>query len=290
MAEECTHECGSCGVVRLRRAHGARARRRCRPNAHSNIKHVIAVVSGKGGVGKSLVTSLLASQMQKRGFKVGILDADVTGPSIPKTFGITGPAGRPTSTASCPPPTAKRHQGHVREPACCPPRTTSRSHGAARWCPAPSASSGARRNWGDIDYLFVDMPPGTSDVFLTVFQSAAGGRHRHRVGPAGAGRHDRGQGRATWRTDLNVPVVGLVGEHGVLRVRRVRQEALHLRRAAGRGRGREVRHPRATPRCRSTRPFARLCDAGKVEEYDVEGALDTIVEQVEAAHREEKAE
>ena len=88
--EECTHECGSCGVA------GCGDREDAGPstfptNARTNIKHVIGVVSGKGGVGKSLVTSLLASQMQKKGFSVGILDADVTGPSIPKTFGITNP-------------------------------------------------------------------------------------------------------------------------------------------------------------------------------------------------------
>ena len=85
--EECTHECGSCGVA------GCGDREDAGPstfptNARTNIKHVIGVVSGKGGVGKSLVTSLLASQMQKKGFSVGILDADVTGPSIPKAFGL----------------------------------------------------------------------------------------------------------------------------------------------------------------------------------------------------------
>ena len=88
--EECTHECGSCGVA------GCGDREDAGPstfptNARTNIKHVIGVVSGKGGVGKSLVTSLLASEMQKRGCSVGILDADVTGPSIPKTFGINAP-------------------------------------------------------------------------------------------------------------------------------------------------------------------------------------------------------
>ena len=89
MAEECSHECGSCGVSGCgdRTAQGPST---IETNSRSNIKHVIGVVSGKGGVGKSLVTSLLASQM-KRGFNVGILDADVTGPSIPKTFGITNP-------------------------------------------------------------------------------------------------------------------------------------------------------------------------------------------------------
>ena len=84
--EECTHECGSCSV-------GDCSDREAGPhtlqtNSRSNIKHVIGVVSGKGGVGKSLVTSILASTMQKKGFRVGILDADITGPSIPKSFGI----------------------------------------------------------------------------------------------------------------------------------------------------------------------------------------------------------
>ena len=90
MAEECTHECSSCGESGCsdRTAQGPST---IETNSRSNIKHVIGVVSGKGGVGKSLVTSLLASEMQKRGKNVGILDADVTGPSIPKTFGITNP-------------------------------------------------------------------------------------------------------------------------------------------------------------------------------------------------------
>ena len=97
--EECTHECGSCGVAGCgdRTASGPTT---LPTDAHSSIKHVIAVVSGKGGVGKSLVTSLLASQMQKRGFKVGILDADVTCPVMPKVLGMDGPV---TSTESSPP-------------------------------------------------------------------------------------------------------------------------------------------------------------------------------------------
>ena len=89
--EECSHECGSCGVSGCGDRTESQGPSTLDTNARSNIKRVIGVVSGKGGVGKSLVTSLLASQMQKRGFKVGILDADVTGPSIPKTFGITNP-------------------------------------------------------------------------------------------------------------------------------------------------------------------------------------------------------
>ena len=84
--QECSHSCGSCGVEGC----GERtAPSKYTTNAASNVKHVIGVVSGKGGVGKSLVTSLLASELRKKGFNVGILDADVTGPSIPKTFGVT---------------------------------------------------------------------------------------------------------------------------------------------------------------------------------------------------------
>ena len=166
MAEECTHECGSCGVA------GCGERTEQGPttlptDAKSNIKHVIAVVSGKGGVGKSLVTSLLASQMQKRGFKVGILDADVTGPSIPKTFGITGHVVAdidgifPAQTESG----IKVMSVNLLLPS---------EDAPVAWR-GPVVSGiisqfWGETHWGDIDYLFVDMPPGTSDVFLTVFQ------------------------------------------------------------------------------------------------------------------------
>ena len=88
MAEECTHECSSCGVSGCGDRTAEAGPSTLAPNKRSNVKHVIGVVSGKGGVGKSLVTSLLASEMNKRGHKVAILDADITGPSIPKAFGI----------------------------------------------------------------------------------------------------------------------------------------------------------------------------------------------------------
>ena len=92
--EECSHECGSCGVSGCGDRTESQGPSTLDTNARSNIKRVIGVVSGKGGVGKSLVTSLLASQMQKRGFKVGILDADVTGPSIPASAGPGRPPTR----------------------------------------------------------------------------------------------------------------------------------------------------------------------------------------------------
>jgi Mrp family chromosome partitioning ATPase len=137
-------------------------------NQYSNIKKVIGVVSGKGGVGKSLVSCLLASKCNKAGLKVGILDADVTGPSVPKSFGITQRAMQ-NETGLLP---AVTKQGvklmsisllleDVNSPVV--------------WR-GPVISGVIEQfwtdvNWGELDYLFVDMPPGTGDVALTVFQS-----------------------------------------------------------------------------------------------------------------------
>lgn len=284
MAEECTHECGSCGVA------GCGERTEQGPttlptDAHSNIKHVIAVVSGKGGVGKSLVTSLLASQMQKRGFKVGILDADVTGPSIPKTFGITGHVVAdidgifPAQTESG----IKVMSVNLLLPS---------EDAPVAWR-GPVVSGiisqfWGETHWGDIDYLFVDMPPGTSDVFLTVFQqlpvdgivtvSAPQELVAMIVGKAVNLAHS-----------LNVPVIGLVENMAYFKCDECGKKHLIF----GDPQGEAVSKKYDIP-AYATLPidpsFASLCDAGKVEEYDVEGALDTIVEQVEAAHREEKAE
>ncbi len=284
MAEECTHECGSCGVA------GCGERTEQGPttlptDAKSNIKHVIAVVSGKGGVGKSLVTSLLASQMQKRGFKVGILDADVTGPSIPKTFGITGHVVAdidgifPAQTESG----IKVMSVNLLLPS---------EDAPVAWR-GPVVSGiisqfWGETHWGDIDYLFVDMPPGTSDVFLTVFQqlpvdgivtvSAPQELVAMIVGKAVNLAHS-----------FNVPVIGLVENMAYFKCDECGKKHFIF----GDPQGEAVSKKYDIP-AYATLPidpsFASLCDAGKVEDYDVEGALDTIVEQVEAAHREEKAE
>ena len=137
-------------------------------NAYSNIKHVIGVVSGKGGVGKSFVTSSLAVQMAKAGYKVGILDADITGPSIPKMFGAHG-------------------QLFGDEKGMYPYETKEgikivsinllmEDEEAPVVWRGPVIAGAVKQFWneavwGDVDYLFVDMPPGTGDVPLTVFQS-----------------------------------------------------------------------------------------------------------------------
>jgi Mrp family chromosome partitioning ATPase len=137
-------------------------------NAYSDIKHVIGIVSGKGGVGKSFVTASLAVQMAKAGYSVGILDADITGPSIPKMFGVHGQVvgdERGMYPAETPEGIKIISINLLMEDEEAP----------VVWR-GPVIAGAVKQFWnetvwGDLDYLFVDMPPGTGDVPLTVFQS-----------------------------------------------------------------------------------------------------------------------
>ena len=137
-------------------------------NKYSNIKKVIGVVSGKGGVGKSLVTASLARMMRKKGYTVGILDADITGPSIPKMDGVHDKAaGAEDSIFPC---VAKDETRIMSVNLLLPDESA-----PVIWR-GPIIAGVVKQFWtdviwGDIDYLFVDMPPGTGDVPLTVFQS-----------------------------------------------------------------------------------------------------------------------
>ena len=144
---DCTHDCSSCGESCAERQEGSPfqikpLREGCR------VGKVYGVVSGKGGVGKSMVTSQLAVTMQRRGHNVAVLDADITGPSIPKAFGIHGRA-------------AATELDDETDPVI--------------WR-GPVIGGVVQQFWGDVlwqdvDYMFVDMPPGTGDVALNVFQT-----------------------------------------------------------------------------------------------------------------------
>ena len=162
---ECTHNCSSC-------SHKCSTKSKqdfLEPiNAKSSIKHVIGVVSGKGGVGKSMVTSTLATLMQRAGYKVGILDADITGPSIPKAFGIS--AGVEGNDDGMFPPETETGIKIMSVNLLLPDATA-----PVVWR-GPVIAGTVKQFWsgtvwGDLDYLFVDCPPGTGDVPLTVFQS-----------------------------------------------------------------------------------------------------------------------
>ena len=164
MSESCNHDCGSCSADCASRTESFRAEQ----NEHSNVKKVIGVVSGKGGVGKSLVTGLLAAKMQARGAHAAIMDADVTGPSIPRLFGLTD-----------------RLMGD--EEGFVPVRSAGGvdvvsmnlilEHPTDPVVWRGSIISGVVRQfwsdvaWKNVDYMFIDMPPGTGDVALTVYQS-----------------------------------------------------------------------------------------------------------------------
>ena len=137
-------------------------------NADSSIKHVIGVVSGKGGVGKSMVTASLANQKAKEGYKVGILDADITGPSIPKMYGLKG--ATQANDSGIFPMETKNGIKVMSINLLLPTEDT-----PVIWR-GPILGNMVKQFWtdviwGDVDYLFVDMPPGTGDVPLTVFQS-----------------------------------------------------------------------------------------------------------------------
>lgn len=166
MSSECSHDCSSCGSDCSDR--NAPQSFLAEPHPMSSIKKIIGVVSGKGGVGKSLVTELLAVGMNRRGKKTGILDADITGPSIPKAFGLD-------------------QKAHGNDQGILPAATKSgidimsinllleNTSDPVIWR-GPVIAGAVKQFytdvvWDNIDTMFVDMPPGTGDVPLTVFQS-----------------------------------------------------------------------------------------------------------------------
>ena len=163
---ECTHDCSSCGESCGERTEAFDFKAKANP--HSNVKKVIAVMSGKGGVGKSLVTASLAAACQKAGRQAAVLDADITGPSIPKAFGVhTRAMGNEEGILPVLTKTGIKLMSLN--------LLVENESDPVVW--RGSLIAGTVKQfwtdvqWGDVDYMFVDMPPGTGDVPLTVFQS-----------------------------------------------------------------------------------------------------------------------
>lgn len=165
MSDNCTHHCETCGKECADRTAESFL---AKPHESSRIKKVVGIVSGKGGVGKSLVTSMLAVASRRNGYRTAILDADITGPSIPRVFGI-------------------REQVTGTEEGLYPAESgsgikvmslnllTENESDPVVWR-GPVIAGAVKQfwtdvMWGDVDYMFIDMPPGTGDVPLTVFQS-----------------------------------------------------------------------------------------------------------------------
>ena len=161
---ECTHDCSSCQAECSSRTQSFLEK----PHEQSSIKKIIGVISGKGGVGKSSITAMLAVCMARKGFHTAILDADITGPSIPKMFGVKEKA---TGTDSALFPVASRGGIDMMSVNLLLENDTD----PVIWR-GPVIAGVIKQFWQDViwkdvDYMFVDMPPGTGDVPLTVFQS-----------------------------------------------------------------------------------------------------------------------
>lgn len=275
--EQCEGGCGSCGVSEC----GSRTEPQSSiltPNSESSIKHVIGVVSGKGGVGKSFVTSLLATEMQRRGHKVGILDADITGPSIPKAFGITG--NLQATRTGVNPAITKKGIKLVSTNLMLPEEDM-----PVAWR-GPVVSGIIRQffnevNWGEIDYLFVDMPPGTSDVLLTVFQSLPVDGIVTVSAPQELVSMIVGKA-VNLANSMDVKVLGLIENMAYFTC----DECDKKHYIFGEPQGKEVAEHYKIP-AYTTLPmdpeFAKKCDAGQAEEYQVDGALDPIISEIEKA-------
>ncbi|MBQ1274927.1 MAG: Mrp/NBP35 family ATP-binding protein [Cellulosilyticum sp.] len=167
MSENCSSNCGSCSQECSSRKSNPKSML-VAPHALSHIKKVVGIVSGKGGVGKSSVTSMLAVAMKRKGYGVGILDADITGPSIPKAFGINQKA---YATENGLYPVPSKTEIDVMSINLLLDKPTD----PVVWR-GPVIAGAVKQFWEEViweneDYLFVDMPPGTGDVPLTVFQS-----------------------------------------------------------------------------------------------------------------------
>ena len=165
MSENCSHDCSSCSQSCSNRDPKSFIEA---PHKDSSIKKVIGVISGKGGVGKSMISSMLAASFQKKGHNTAVLDADITGPSIPKAFGITGRAYGDENGIF---PVLSKTGIQTMSVNLLLENTTD----PVIWR-GPVIAGTVKQFWQDViwkdvDYMFVDMPPGTGDVALTVFQS-----------------------------------------------------------------------------------------------------------------------
>ena len=160
---ECTHDCSSCP------SSGSCSHEiiKAKLNDRSKIKKIIAVLSGKGGVGKSFVTSLLASQLARDGHSVGILDADITGPSIPKAFGVSGPCEGEDSLIF---PVESRLGIKIMSANLLLPNETDPIIWRGPMLGNLVKQFYEETLWEELEYLLIDMPPGTGDVALTIFQ------------------------------------------------------------------------------------------------------------------------
>ena len=276
MSENCSHNCSSCSSNCSSRKQESLLKE---PHKKSSIKKVIGVVSGKGGVGKSLTTSLLASFAQKKGMSVGIMDADITGPSIPKMFGVTeratgGEGG--INTVLSPSGMQMMSMNLLLDDETSP----------VIW--RGMVISGTVMQfwtdviWQDLDLLFIDMPPGTGDVPLTVFQS---------IPIAGIVIVTTPQDLVKMVVEkavnmariMNIPVLGLVENMSYLSCPDCGKQIEVFGYSKAKAIAAEYGIP-AIARMPLDPKISELADAGRIEDYDG-AALSEVFEQIEKAKK-----
>lgn len=276
--EDCGGSCSSCGVSGCGSRTEDAGPSKLQPNSRTSIKKVIAVVSGKGGVGKSLVTSLLASKLNKDGKKVAILDADVTGPSIPKAFGVYA---RPLADDDGMNPVSSKSGIEMMSINLLLPQEDV----PVAWR-GPVITNALNQfwgdvNWGDIDVMLIDMPPGTSDVFLTICQmlpidgivmvSAPQELVAMIVGKA-----------VNLAGSMGVPVIGLVENMAYFEC----DDCGKRHHIFGEPQGAEIAKKydiEAVATLPINPEFAELVDVGEVEKCDIGNDLNPILDAIEKA-------
>ena len=271
MAEECTHDCSSCGVAGC----GDRAAEEYKPTARRNVKHVIGVLSGKGGVGKSLVTGLLATQLAKKGLKVAIMDADITGPCVPREFGLTAPV-RADADGIYPKETA----GGIKVISI--NLMLPQEDMPVAWR-GPVINGVLNQfwdevHWEDVDVMLVDMPPGTSDVAFTILR----GMPIDGIVTVSAPQEMVGMivGKAlNFTKDFEVPILGLVENMAYFQC----DECGKKHYIYGEPQGQAVAEKYGVPayaQLPMDPAFARACDHGQIESIEIGDALDAIIEKL----------
>lgn len=276
MSENCTHDCSSCTSNCSSRKKDKESFLK-EPHKKSSIKKVIGVVSGKGGVGKSLTTALLASYAQKQGKSVGIMDADITGPSIPHLFGVTDHATgseEGIDTVLSPSGMQLMSMNLLLDEATMP----------VVW--RGMVISGTVIQfwtdviWKDLDLLFIDMPPGTGDVPLTVFQS---------IPLAGIVIVTTPQDLVKMVVEkavnmakmMNVPVLGLVENMSYLSCPDCGKKIEIFGQSKAENIASQYEIP-AVAKMPIDPRISALADAGRIEDYETD-ALTAVFEQIEKA-------
>ncbi len=272
MAENCSHDCSSCQADCSSRKKESMLKA---PHAQSSVKKVIGVVSGKGGVGKSLTTSLLAAYAQKKGLSVGIMDADITGPSIPKMFGVTERMTgdeKGINTVVTPSGIQMVSMNLLLDEDNAP----------VIW--RGMVVSGTVLQfwtdviWKDVDLLFIDMPPGTGDVPLTVFQSIPIAGIVIVTTPQDLVRMVV-EKAVNMANIMNVPILGLVENMSYLTCPDCGKQLELFGESKAKSIAAEYGIP-AIAQMPLDPAITRLADEGKIEEYDG-GALADVFAKIE---------